>query len=81
MRLMKKLPPHLSPFVDTTDSERYVPQREIELRKLRGEEVMEVEQEDGKEKDSDDGEHDPYDIVQEQKKKKQEKKKDLKDLA
>jgi hypothetical protein len=29
----KELPVHLSPFVDENDAERYIPEREAELRK------------------------------------------------
>lgn len=43
--VMQKLPPHLSPFVDNTDLERYVPAREKELAKLRGESAIVVEEE------------------------------------
>lgn len=67
--------------MDNKDTERHVPEREKELRKLRGEEegVLEVEGEE--EEEEKEVKEDPYDIVQEQKKKKQEKKKEIKDLA
>lgn len=65
------MPPHLSPFVDENDNERYVPEREKELRGL-----TEVKEEKIVEEEGDD-----YDIIAESKKKLAKKVKEQKEFA
>lgn len=51
---MKELPPHVSPFYDEKDQERYIPEREKEMR------GMDAEVEENKDEEEDE---DQYDIV------------------
>ena len=56
---MKELPPHVSPFYDEKDQERYIPEREKEMR------GMDAEVEENKDEEEDE---DQYDIVKQKKK-------------
>lgn len=69
---MQTLPPHLSPFVDENDAERYIPDRERELKGLG---------EAKQEKELVDEEGEDYDIIAESKKKLAKKVKDQKQFT
>ena len=70
---VKELPPHISPFLDEKDTERYIPQREKELREMQQQQTQEIEEEQVQE--------DKYDIVAEKKNQIKQQKKEQKEFA
>lgn len=73
----KILPPHLSPFTDAKADGGYKPERQIELEKLKGDQIEEEKDENAieeEEKDEDDEEEDGYDYEKELDKLKKNKK-------